>query len=92
MDDVGSFSAQQAHQLDQAEEIPYRTDRAADVFERDVAGFRRDRSLAEGANSVRGDDDLESLSQRGEQRRDVCLSSADLGERDHQDDPRTPRA
>jgi hypothetical protein len=92
MDDVGSFTAQQAHQLDQAEEIANRTDWAADMFEREVAGFRRDRSLAEGAHSVRGDDDVEPLGQRGEQRRDVCLSSADLGERDHQDDPRTPRA
>ena len=56
MDDVGSFTAQQAHQLDQAEKIAYRTDWAADMFEREVAGFRRDRSLAEGAHSVRGDD------------------------------------
>jgi hypothetical protein len=62
------------------------------MFEREVAGFRRDRSLAEGAHSVRGDDDVEPLGQRREQRRDVCLSSTDLGECDHQDDPRTPRA
>ncbi len=91
MDDVGSFTAQQADQLDQAQQIAYRIDRAADMLQWDVAGPRRDRSLADWALPMRRNDDVESVGQRREQRRDVGLSSADLGERDHQDDSRTPR-
>jgi hypothetical protein len=92
MDDLGSFTAQQPYQLDQAEKIAHWTDRAADMLQWDVAGPRPNCSLPEGAHPVGGDGDVEPVGECREQRRDVGLSSADLGERDHQDDPRTPRA
>lgn len=92
MDDVRTFAPQEADQLDQPPEIAQRADRAAHMFKRDVAGPRISRSLAKGAHPVCRKDDVEAIGERREERRDVRLSSADLRERDHQHDPRAPRA
>lgn len=90
VDDVGSFPPQQACQLDQAEEIAQRTDRAADVLQRNEASSRSGRCFAERAEPVGGDHHVETLGERRKQRGDVALGSACLGERDREHEPRPP--
>ena len=93
MKDVRPLPAEQAQELDERGQIPQRADRLPDALERDEACVvGRLGRVAKGAGSVRGNRDVESLYKCWEQRRDVRLSSPDLGERDQQQQARPPRA
>ena len=74
--------AQQPYELEEAGQVPPGADGAADVPERDEpdAGFLGCRAKRSGP--VGCDDDVEALDEDGQERRDVRLGPADLGQRD----------
>ena len=80
---------EQPHQLDEAEDVLARIDRALHVTERHVARTRLSRGISEPALPVSGDHDVELVDQRRKQRSDIPLGSAHLRERDQDEDART---
>ncbi len=88
MNDVRTQTAYQADELEQAENIPPRTDPAADVAKRHVRGPSRSYPLGQRAGAVRRDDDVIPSDEPRSERRDVRLRAALLGERDEKKDPR----
>ena len=84
MEDVRPLPPQQARELEEAGEIAPGADRASDAPQWNEASTRRLRGLAEWTGPVRGDDDVEVIREGREERRDVGLRSADLGQRDEQ--------
>ena len=91
MDDVRALAPQQPHELDERHEIAPRAHATAEMHERDEPDPRHRSGIDQGARPVGRNDDIEAVGQRGEQRGDVRLSAAHLGERDQQDDPRPRR-
>jgi len=90
MEDVRTMAPEQPHQLDEAGEVAG-SDRPPDVFERLEPSARRDSRVPEWTVTMSRDDDLEALSERWEQRGDISLSTANLRERDQQQNARPPR-
>ena len=90
MEDVRSLAPQQADQLEEAGEIAPGADGAPDAPQRKEANTGSLSSLAEWAGSVRRDRHVEVADERRQQRCDVGLSPADLGQRDDQQDPGSP--
>lgn len=90
VEDVGPLAAQQSDELEQAGDVSPGVDRPADVAQRQEPDAARLCGFPERAGPVRGDRDVEAA-ESGEQRRDVRLRAADLGERDQHQQPRTPR-
>ena len=90
MEDVRTMAPEQPHQLDEAGEVAG-SDRPPDVFERLEPSARRDGRVPEWTVTMSRDDDLEALGERWEQRGDISLSTANLRERDQQQDARPPR-
>jgi tetratricopeptide (TPR) repeat protein len=87
MEDVRPLAAQERDELQQAAEIAPRAQWPPDVLERNDARSGTPRRFQQWAGTVRRDDDLELVDERGEQRGHVRLSSARLGERDDDQDP-----
>ena len=87
MKDVRSLAPQQPRQLEEAREVTPRADRAADIPQRKKANTGGFGGLAERPGSMRRDRHVEVRDERGEQRSDVGLSPADLGQRDDQQHP-----
>ena len=90
VEDVRSLAAEQSRQLDKPGEIAPGADRASDVPQRKEANPRRLSGLAEWTGSVRSDRYVEAVYERREQRSDIGLRPADLGQRDDQQHPGTP--
>ena len=90
MEDVRSLAPQQADQLEEAGEIAPGADGAPDTPQRKEANTGSLGSLAEWAGSVRRDRHVEVADERRQQRCDIGLSPADLGQRDDQQDPGSP--
>ncbi len=88
MEDVGALAAQQADELREAGGIPQWIDRAPNVSQWEETDAVCCGGFAERAGAVRGNGDIEVTDQRGEQRGDIRLSAADLGEGDEQQHPR----
>ena len=88
--DVRPLAAKEAHELHETGQILPRVDPSADMFKRDEGGPQRSRSLTKGAHPVGRDEHVEPGSERRKQGGDVALRSADLRERDQQEDPRPP--
>ena len=63
---------------------------APHVSQRDEASARGERGVAERPLAVRADEHIEPADESGQQPGDVRLRPARLGERDEQQDPRTP--
>ena len=87
MEDVRALAAQERDELEQTAEVAPRAQRPSNVLERDDAGAGTPRRFQQWPRTVRGDDDVELVDERGEQRGDVRLSAAGLGERDDDQDP-----
>ena len=81
----GPLAAQQRDQLEQAERVS-RPQRAAQVTQRDVARTAAADSIAQRALAVGGDDDVEALGQRRDERGHVGLRPADARQRHQQQD------
>ena len=90
MEDVRTLAAQQSRQLEEPDEIAPRADRAPDAPKGKEASPGGLGSLAERPETVRRDRHVEVADERWEQRCDVGLSPADLGQRDDQQYPRSP--
>jgi tetratricopeptide (TPR) repeat protein len=87
MEDVRPFAPEERDELEQAAQVAPRAQWPSDVFERNGAGPGTPRRFQQWTATVRGDDDVELLDERGEQRGHVRLSAAGLGERDDDQDP-----
>ena len=87
MEDVRPLPPQQARDLDEADEIAPGADRPSDAPQRNEASAHRLGGLAEWTASMRGNDHVELIREGREERRDVGLRSADLGQRDEQQHP-----
>jgi hypothetical protein len=92
VEDVRPLSAEQPVELDEAGEIAPRADWTPDAPEWHEACSRRRGRVTKWACSVCGDSHVERADERGQQRGDVRLRAADLGERDQQQQARPPRA
>lgn len=90
VENVRSLATQQAHQFQEAGEIAPETDRAPDAPQRKETYARRLGGLAERTGSVRRYRHVELADERREQRSDVSLRPADLGQRDQQQHPGSP--
>ena len=91
VEDVRLLAAQQADELDEAGEIPQRSDRAPNVSQRDEANAVRGRGFLNRAGAMRRNDDVEVADEGRKQLGDVGLSPTDLGESDQQQNARPAR-
>jgi tetratricopeptide (TPR) repeat protein len=87
MEDVRPFAPEERDELEQTAQVAPRAQWPSDMLERNDAGSGTPRRFQQWTGTVRGDDDVELLDERGEQRGHVRLSSAGLGERDDDQDP-----
>ena len=87
MEDVRPFAPEERDELEQTAQVAPRAQWPSDVLERNDAGSGTPRRFQQWAATVRSDDDVELLDERGEQRSHVRLSAAGLGERDDDQDP-----
>jgi hypothetical protein len=92
VEDVRALPPQQTDELDEAEQISPWADRAPDVLERDEPDARFRRCIAERPRTMGCNGDVEAAGKGWKKRGDVRLSAADLGKRDQQQDPGSPRA
>ncbi len=81
----GPLAAQQSDQLEQTERVAW-AQRAAQVTQRDITPTAAADSIAQRALAVRGDDDVEALGQRRDERGHVGLRPADARQRHQQQD------
>ena len=90
VEDVRSLAPQQARQLEKPGEVAPGADRAPHALQRNEENTGRLGSLAERPGSVRCDRHVEVADERRQQRCDIGLSPADLGQRDDQQYPGSP--
>jgi hypothetical protein len=90
VEDVWPLAAQQSRQLEEPDEIAPRADRAPYAPQRQEASTGSLGSLAERPGSVRRNRNVEVADERREQRCNVRLSPADLGQRDDEQYPWSP--
>jgi hypothetical protein len=87
VEDVRPLAAEEHDELEQSAQVPPRAQRPADVLELDGSRSGATRSLQQRTGTVSRDDDVELLDEGGEERGDIRLSAAGLGERDDDQDP-----
>lgn len=92
MQDVRPLPAQQPDELEQAGEVAQRINRSSHVRQGEEAHAGRFGCLAERTLAVSRHGDVEAADERGQERGDVRLGPADLGERDQEQQARTPWA